>query len=150
MRVQNERLRELVAEEAATWFVENREGTLTAQQEEEFIQWLQTSPVHVAEYLAISGLGRDIGGVAKGVDTPVSDLIHRVAAESNIKPLRSGNDTRLRKVAMKRQRRWLLLSSPVVRFSAMTAALAIVLGSWSWLTHQKNDQQFATRHREQR
>jgi transmembrane sensor len=149
MRVQNERLRELVAEEAATWFVENREGTLTAQQEEEFIQWLQTSPVHVAEYLAISGLGRDIGDVAKSVDTPVSDLLHRVAAESNIKPLRSANETRLRKMAMKRQRRLLLLSSPVVRFSAI-AALAIVLCSWSWLTHQKKDQQFATRHGEQR
>jgi transmembrane sensor len=150
MRVQNERLRELVAEEAATWFVENREGTLTAQQEEEFMQWLQTSPVHVAEYLAISGVGRDIGGVAKSVDTPLADLVHRVAAESNISPLRSANEARVRKMAMKPQRRPLLLGSPIVRFSAIAAALVILIGSWSWLTYREKEQRFATRHGEER
>jgi transmembrane sensor len=149
MRVQNERLRELVAEEAAAWFVENREGTLTAQQEEEFMQWLRTSPVHVAEYLAISGVGRDIGGVAKSVDTPLSELLRRVATESNIRPLRSTNEARVRKMAMKPQRR-LLHGSPVVRFSAIAAALAILIGSWSWLTYREKEQRFATRHGEER
>jgi ferric-dicitrate binding protein FerR (iron transport regulator) len=48
MSVNDERLRDLIAQQAADWFVANR-AELSAREREDFTAWLQASPVHVEE-----------------------------------------------------------------------------------------------------
>ena len=42
-----------------------------------FMAWLKTSPVHVAEYLAIAGLARDLDTAANTTEIPLEPLLAR-------------------------------------------------------------------------
>jgi transmembrane sensor len=59
MKDDNERVRGLIGQEAAEWFVANRAGLLP-EQRQTFATWLQTSPVHVQEYLSVAAVARDL------------------------------------------------------------------------------------------
>ena len=63
-----EQLRDLIAEQAAEFYVAHRSGDLTREQEQEFLRWLRTSPLHVAEYLSIAGIAKDLGRIAPLID----------------------------------------------------------------------------------
>lgn len=54
-----ERVRDLIAQEAADWFVTNRAG-LSDKERAAFVDWLKASPVHVEEYLLLAGVVRDL------------------------------------------------------------------------------------------
>lgn len=79
MTARDEQLRDLIAEQAADYFVAHRAGTLGDLQKQEFLRWLRTSPVHVAEYLAVADLARDLDGAAMTLDMPLDQLV----AEAN-------------------------------------------------------------------
>lgn len=51
----------MIAETASEWFVASRDGDMNASERRAFAAWLQESPVHVAEYLAIAKLWSDAG-----------------------------------------------------------------------------------------
>jgi transmembrane sensor len=72
----NDKVRELITEEAAEWFVANREG-LTPKEREEFVAWLRTSPVHVEEYLAHSLIARDLRKACEYSDDAIAELLAR-------------------------------------------------------------------------
>jgi len=55
-----EQLRDLIAEQAAEFYVAHRSGDIGREQEQQFLRWLRTSPLHVAEYLSIAGIARDL------------------------------------------------------------------------------------------
>lgn len=59
------RSRQLIAEEAAEWFVELREKPPGRDVKDRFVSWLTESPVHVEEYLAMA----QVFGVLRQVDT---------------------------------------------------------------------------------
>ncbi len=63
-----EQLRDLIAEQAAEFYIAHRAGDLSREQEQEFLRWLRTSPLHVAEYLSIAGIAKDLGRVASFID----------------------------------------------------------------------------------
>jgi len=71
----DEHLRDLIAQQAADYFVARRAGALSDEEDQEFLRWLRTSPIHVAEYLAVSSLARDVAVAAKRIDMPLDDLI---------------------------------------------------------------------------
>lgn len=48
-----------ITEQAAEWFVAQREP-LSDTERQKFVAWLQASPVHVREYLAIAAMSRDL------------------------------------------------------------------------------------------
>jgi transmembrane sensor len=81
MTASNERVRELIGQEAAEWFVINR-GAVTAKERHDFADWVRTSPVHVEEYLAISLVGRDLHAACANADeTVIATLLARAQAE---------------------------------------------------------------------
>ena len=47
---------ELIAEEAAEWFVLQRTGELSESQRREFARWLEASPAHIREYLEAASI----------------------------------------------------------------------------------------------
>ncbi|MDB5977303.1 MAG: hypothetical protein JWR07_4063 [Nevskia sp.] len=151
MTVQDERVRELIAEQAAEWYVENRGGEMTAQQKQEFMRWLRASPLNVSEYLAIAGIARGVGNVAKGVQMPLEELIAQASADSNVVQLPTANRPRAEQaLSMKPERR---LNRPFAgrgTWASAAVAVAIVIGGWAWLSQQSNNQQYATRHGEER
>jgi transmembrane sensor len=59
LRGSGERVRDLIAEQAADWFVANRAG-LSVKERDAFVDWLKASPVHVEEYLLVAGVVRDL------------------------------------------------------------------------------------------
>jgi transmembrane sensor len=68
---------EVIAEEAADWFVANREGRLSTSQSAEFAAWLRASPQNIEEYLNIGSIGRDLRAASHEPDMSLEDLVKR-------------------------------------------------------------------------
>jgi transmembrane sensor len=82
MSTSEQRVHGLIAEEAADWFIENREG-LDPEQRSQFIAWLKASPVHVEEYLAITALARDMpAACARGAES-LDELVVTARLDEN-------------------------------------------------------------------
>jgi transmembrane sensor len=67
---------ELIAEEAADWFVANREG-LDATQSAAFAAWLKASPRNIEEYLSITLIGRELRTASDDPTVSFEDLMKR-------------------------------------------------------------------------
>jgi transmembrane sensor len=76
----SERVRQLITEEAADWFVANR-ADQTAKQRQKFAAWLKTSPVHVEEYLALSAIASDLRTACKVLQVELDELLTRARHE---------------------------------------------------------------------
>ena len=72
-------LRDLIAEQAADFFVAHRDGNMTDEEAQEFLRWLRASPAHVAEYLGIVDLAKDIAAATKHNTTPLEHLMNEAA-----------------------------------------------------------------------
>lgn len=86
MHRQDDKLRDLVAEQAAQWHVAQAAGGLDAGQAREFMRWLRLSRMHVAEYLAVACLERDLVGALRASDLSLEDLQDEVAG--SVRPFR--------------------------------------------------------------
>jgi transmembrane sensor len=75
------KMREWIAAQALQWFVAQRAGELSEAQREKFIDWLRTSPEHVREYLALTGLGEDVRQAAGRFDKPSDEFIAEARAD---------------------------------------------------------------------
>lgn len=71
---------ELIAEEAAEWFIALR--TPDAKAKSEFVEWLRASPEHVSEYLSIAALWEMLPQ-AKGQPSP-GELVRLAAGTENV------------------------------------------------------------------
>ena len=97
MIARDDHLRDLIAEQAADFFVAHRAGNLSEAQKQEFLRWLRTSPVHVAEYLAVADLARDLGGAAKTLDMPLDELVASAKNGGEIVALNTASTARFEK-----------------------------------------------------
>lgn len=80
-----------ITEQAAEWFVAQRE-LLSDAERQQFVAWLQASPLHVREYLAIAATSRDLAEPSLFDDTQVQQLLAGALQEpplpTNVVPLR--------------------------------------------------------------
>jgi transmembrane sensor len=149
MIVQDERLRKLVTEKAAEWFVENRSGALSSARKREFVRWLRASPLHVAEYLSIAGIARDVGAASKHVRTPVEQLLAEAAAEDVATPLHPEKTIKQLITPERRQSRWRPAWKPLA--AAAVICLIFAIGVWTWWSFQTDaGRQYVTRYGEKR
>jgi transmembrane sensor len=81
-------VRTTVADQAAAWFVANREAADGAAGEE-FLQWLRNSPMHVEEYLGVTQVARDLMACAPQAQSSIDALVERARAEADsvVRPL---------------------------------------------------------------
>jgi transmembrane sensor len=88
MSANDERVRGLIAQEAADWFVANRAG-LAARERDSFAVWIKTSPVHVEEYLALSVMARDLRAACEDPQGSIDELLARARLEKSapVQPL---------------------------------------------------------------
>ncbi|MEP7186339.1 MAG: FecR domain-containing protein [Rhodanobacter sp.] len=164
MHTQEQKIQDLITEQAAAWYVEHREGTLKPVQQKAFMRWLRASPVHVAEYLAIAGLAPDIGEAARGDTTSLQQLLDEVGVMDRVVPIvgapresvfdrRSPHNHRARTRARHHAGSSPAAAGSLVRWLkvAMLALVvtATVLGL-RWVMSRPQVQDFATSHGEQR
>ena len=92
MNAKEDRIRTLVAEEAADWFVANRAG-LAPDEVAQFAAWLKASPVNVEEYLGVALIARDLREACDDPQLSPAALLRRArgedsaAAESRVPPI---------------------------------------------------------------
>ena len=88
MSSNEDRVREVLADQAAAWFVANREAPGAAESEE-FLQWLRNSPMHVEEYLGVTQVARDLMACAPQDESATDALVERALreADSVVRPL---------------------------------------------------------------
>jgi transmembrane sensor len=89
MNATGDRVREIIALQAADWFVGNR-GGLPPHQRNDFTAWLKSSPLHVEEYLALSTVARDLRAASELSEDALEELIARarIEPETSVEPMR--------------------------------------------------------------
>jgi len=125
MNATQDRIRALIAQEAADWFLANREGADAAARNE-FALWLKASPMHVEEYLAIALIARDLPDACADPQLSVDALIARAraAGEANVAAV----GTPVAPVPRRNMpRRWL----PAAAAAAVVAALGLGFLLWN-------------------
>lgn len=87
------RIGALLAEEAAQWYAAQREGALAPEQARAFMRWLQASPRHVAEYLAVVAMAEDLPAAARRDPTALEALLAQDRVDAGVTELH-GSDVR--------------------------------------------------------
>ncbi len=78
-----EQIRNVVADQAADWFVQNRGALLDDERSAAFMDWLKASPLHVEEYLGIALLTRDLVAAADDPGLALEPLLRAARAEAD-------------------------------------------------------------------
>ncbi len=78
--------RRRITEQAAHWYLDHREG-LGSVRSGDFLAWLQRSPTHVAEYLAIARLHGDLKAAASMEAMSIEQLAALAATGAPVVPL---------------------------------------------------------------
>jgi transmembrane sensor len=89
MIVKDDRVHDLMAEQAADWLVANREA-LSARERESFAAWLKASPLHIEAYLGVAAVAGDLRAacaeIAPSIDSLIADARAAVDAPTPIGP----------------------------------------------------------------
>ena len=119
----NSRASRRLTEEAATWYLELRGGG-DRRTNARFLAWLQRSPQHVAEYLAIAGLHNDLPAAAAAEKAAHAQLKALAASEPSVVPFRvktmpvqpapSTPRVRVSHASRPRSLRWLAIAAGVI------------------------------------
>jgi len=124
MSTNDERLRSLIAQQAADWFVANR-AEPSAREREDFAAWLKASPAHVQEYLGLAVMARDLREIGLDSKSSIDSIVARA---------QTGEDEPLRPfwpIAVETSRgafpvRW----RPAVLTVVAVAVLSVALFAW--------------------
>jgi transmembrane sensor len=131
-------VRTSIAQQAAEWFVANRDGTPDAIQRSTFAAWLKTSPQHVEEYLGIALVAQELRAAADPELSLEALLAQaRTSEQAAVIPI---GIARARTAGPARKAAW--------RFVAAAAAMLAVATLW-WRSDRVSTMQYATRHGEQ-
>jgi transmembrane sensor len=130
----------VIAEQAATWFVAHREKSLTEEQRQAFLSWLQASPLHVREYLGMARLSLDLRAAARATPESTEALVAAAIAE----PVQLVAALPLQRAARLGPQRTL------TALAAMLAAVTIGTVTWWQLARSPQHEDFRTAHGEQR
>lgn len=121
-----------VAEAAADWYLAQRETTLPASRQAEFLAWLRQSPAHVAAYFDIARMHGDLPSAAQAQQASSAQLrAHALRSGAVVVPLRPELETPAvaanpRRVAPRhRHRRWPLAAAAVLALAAAGLALRL-------------------------
>jgi len=83
-------VRAVIAEQAGEWFVANQARALSTDESAAFLAWLQSSPLHVKEYLEIARIARGWIDAVRDPQVPLEMfLVHTRAAEDRVVALQS-------------------------------------------------------------
>jgi transmembrane sensor len=76
-----EQVRAAIAQQAATWFIDNQSGSLEQAERAAFVAWLKASPIHVEEYLGVALVAHDLPAAADDPQVPLESLLESARAD---------------------------------------------------------------------
>jgi transmembrane sensor len=76
-----------MAEQAASWYLDQRDG-LSPDQQAAFMAWLRESPLHVSEYLAMAQMHGDLSAAAALDPLDACELTELASQQGQVVPLR--------------------------------------------------------------
>jgi len=120
--------RDVIADEAAEWFIANRGASLERNARTAFIAWLKASPVHVEEYLGVAAVARDLAAASEDPHLDVESLLAQASKEGeNVAPL----DPRLwRRARLRGPLQWSRIW-PRAAAAAVILLLTVATAIWS-------------------
>src|ERR1700757_1045776 len=80
MMPDEDEIRAVIAEQAGEWFIANQAGELTADESDGFLAWLQSSPLHVKEYLEIARIARGWIDAVRDPQVPLESFLAQMRA----------------------------------------------------------------------
>jgi transmembrane sensor len=125
MKATDDRVRELIAEQAADWFIDNR-GGLSVSQRNSFNAWLKTSPLHVEEYLTLAAITRDLRAACEHSQSSVDELLGRARDEQD----ELAEHRWRRTFSAHMGPRWPRMQTAGVAFAALCALTLGLVGLW--------------------
>ncbi|MBL8271473.1 FecR family protein [Steroidobacter sp.] len=125
---------------AAEWFEKHRDGGLSPAERESFAQWLNESPVHIREYLAVTDAWGGLQVAQPWPEESAEQLIAAARGSASVTSLtRGGLSTwKANRAARRSNRR--RLSMPAMSAAAALAVVAIGLTVWiasPWSSNQR-------------
>lgn len=125
-----DQIREVVAQQAGAWFVANQAGPLDEANRAAFVAWLQTSPIHVEEYLGVALVARDLPAAADDPAVPLESLLALALADETANVVRFDESIPVDNPHQRFRfsRAWLLTSSAA---AAAIFFLAVSLAWWA-------------------
>jgi transmembrane sensor len=87
MNEPDERIRDAIIEQAAHWYLRNREGGLSATEKGEFLQWLRASLQRTNEYLAIARLSGSLRAALADLNLDPARLLEQAQEEGSAMPV---------------------------------------------------------------
>lgn len=127
MSTEDNDLRNLIAAQAADYFVTRSAGRGSEADDLQFLEWLRTSPVHVAEYMAIARVAKDARKAAKALNVSLDELVAQARLEDVVVPLRAAHEPGVSGGARKSWGR------RVVALAAAAGLAFVVVGTgWRW------------------
>ena len=130
MNASDKQLRALLARQANEWFVLNDAESLTSRQASELLRWLTRSPEHVAEFLAVAQMARDLR--ATRLDDPaLQALVERARADKG-EPIHELEFRPGASDVVERARPWRMFAAAAVVTAALGAGVLLWhLRPWS-------------------
>lgn len=144
MNTSDDDIRDAIAEQAAEWLIANLSGSLDDLGRQNFLAWLRSSPIHVAEYLSIAVIDSDLTAATAELEESVETLVAGARQEA-ARPAPNATTTA---AAWLRQRLRPALGPRFV-FRAVVAAiiLGVAAGSvWMWADGFRRSVYYSTAH----
>jgi transmembrane sensor len=135
MSIVNHDVRNSVAQQAADWFVRNRDKSVSADDRAAFVAWLRLSPLHIEEYLKTAVTSRDLHAAIDPLDLDIESLLSDARAECNVASVSIWG----RELPAKSEDRpvWQIHMG---KFAALAVAVLLVLFGAIWL--ERDGQRF--------
>ena len=73
-----------MGEQAASWFIANRSGSLDNAERTAFVAWLKASPIHVEEYLGVATVARELAAAADDPDFSQETLLAQARVDKTV------------------------------------------------------------------
>lgn len=128
MKATDDRVRELIAEQAADWLIDNR-GGLSVSQRNSFNAWLEASPIHVEEYLTLAAITRDLRAACEHSQNSVDELLAR-ARDEHDEHDELAEHRWPRAFSADTGQRWPRMRTAGVAFAALCALVLGLVGLW--------------------
>jgi transmembrane sensor len=79
----DEKVADAITQQAAEWWLMQREGAMKGTAREAFLEWLRRSPEHIGAYFAVASAAKDLQAGARSWPTNTDDLLADAAATSD-------------------------------------------------------------------